>query len=100
MNHTGVVSTGSRLQALRNLESATSGFGGYAEEFAGQRPQLLDPDWLEAQLSAQRRDFVAHVVFETIVPGDDRDGRAGQAGNRADGAKQLQSARQRHPQIE
>ena len=101
MNHTGVASTGSRRQAFRNLDVRhVQGLNRDAQQLARERHQLLEPERLEAQLGAERPDFVRTVVVEVIVAGDDGDRGGGEAGNRANGAEKLQAARQRHPQIE
>ena len=70
MNHTGVVSTGWRLQAFRNLEFVTSGLDRDAQQLSRERHQLFDPDRLEAQFGAERLDFVPHVGRSTSDRGE------------------------------
>src|SRR5213079_3192164 len=101
MNQTGVTSTGSRLHALRNrLTGERLVADRLIEQFARQRHQLFEPERLVAKLRPELPDLVRLRIVEIVVAGDDGDRRGGQSRDGADGAKELQPARQWHPQIE
>src|SRR3989440_6398233 len=73
---------------------------GDVEQFARKRDELFEPERLVAKLRPELPDLVRLRIVEIVVAGDDGDRRGGQSRDGADGAKELQPARQWHPQIE
>src|SRR5882672_7566174 len=111
MNQTGVTSTGSRRQAFRNrLKAQGTRLRGSPpaplfadrdfEQLARERDQLLEPERLVTQLRAQLPNLVRLRIVEIVIAGDDGDRRAGEPRDGADGAEELQAARQRHAEVE
>jgi len=103
MNQTGVVSTGSRRQALRKREVDTSRVSaGKAdvEQFARERHQLFEPQWLVAKLGAERGNLGRLRIIQVIVASDDRDWRVREARDGSQGPQHLEAAREWHAEVE
>src|SRR5690242_15160258 len=104
MNQTGVTSTGSRRQAFRNrLKAYVDDLGlliGPAKQLARKRDELFEPQRLVPQLRPELPNFIRLGIVQVVVTRHDCDRSLCESRNRTDGAKELKTARQRHPQVE
>src|SRR5437667_7198217 len=72
----------------------------HLEERAGESNQILEPQWLEAQLGAELAKLVRDAVVEEIVAGDDGNRCVPPMLERAEPSEESQSVDERHPEIE
>jgi len=73
---------------------------GRVEQLARERDELLEPQRLIAELGAEVPNLVRLGIVQIVIAGDDGDWGTRQTRDGSNGAQELETARQRHAQVE